>query len=294
MFPFTLSGPPFLLFYAVLAIAVLFGFWRYARSSDGGRVVRLNDLTADPYKIACLRGGEEETLRVAVVNLVDRGLLVNSGDTLVKAANASTDLLRRPLDRAILNRCARQVPYKMVALDPATRAACADYAAELENAGLLRSGAAQSNTLLAFIAAIGLLGGIAIFRVLQALSHGRGNVLFLVLIASGALYLSYRIYANRKTGSGSRAIDSLERLMARLKTRAQRLAPGGAGNDVLLLAAIFGLAALPGTAFPFLNELFPRPRSTDSGGGWSDSGSSCSSGSSCGGGGGGCGGCGGS
>jgi hypothetical protein len=77
--------------------------------------------------------------------------------------------------------------------------------------------------------------------------------------------------------------------MQRLRGRAKTLASGGATNEALLLASVFGVSVLAGPAFGFVEQLFPR--ANQRGG---SCGSSCGS-SSCGGGGcgGGCGGCGG-
>ncbi len=296
MFPFTLPGQSFLAFYAGLSAVMLFGFWLYARS--GGEIAGasgLEDLTSDPYKIAFLRGADEETVRIACFNLVDRGIMGYVGTAYVVSDKANAELLRRPLDRAILAKCAQRASFKQLVADPGVRVACRAYESELSNAGLLRGGAQQNAVLGAFWAVLGLLGGLAIVRILQALSRGRFNIVFLVVLALAACAIAFSIYASRKTSAGSRKLGSLETLMGRLKARAPTLESGGATNEALLAAAVFGLAILPIEAFPFLEQMFPRPRPADTSSGsdssW-DSGSS-SGGSSCGGGGSGCGGCGG-
>jgi len=73
MFPFTLTGSEFLIFYALLCAAVIAGLVVWRRSKEAGEDARVN--LSDPYLIACLRGGSQEAVRVAVVSLVDRGLL---------------------------------------------------------------------------------------------------------------------------------------------------------------------------------------------------------------------------
>ena len=297
MFPFTLPGPPFLAFYAGFSAVVLFGFWLYARGGGGtAGEAGLGDLTSDPYKIAFLRGADEETVRVACFNLVDRGLLKYVGTAYAVSDKANADLLRRPLDRAILAKCekgaARNASFKQLIDDRGVRLACRTYESELSNAGLLRGGAHENAVLKAFWAVFGLLGGLAIARIVQAFSHGRFKIAYLVALAFFACATAFSIYSSRKTFAGARKLRSLETLMGRLKARASTLESGGSTNEALLAAAVFGLAILPTEAFPFLDQMFPRPRPADSSG--SDSGwSSSNSGSSCGGGGSGCGGCGG-
>jgi hypothetical protein len=98
----------------------------------------------------------------------------------------------------------------------------------------------------------------------------------------------YRITHPRQTGRGKALLADLGSLFKSLKDRAAGFQPGSNPAELALLAAVFGVTALPVDAFPYSKTLFPQPSagSGDSGG------SSC--GSSCGGGGcgGGCGGCG--
>ena len=130
-------------------------------------------MTSDPYKIAFLRGSEEETVRIAVVNLIDRGLLGVVGSTLKTTNAEGADMLRRPLDKETLACCATRSPLETVLKNPRVRAACAGYARELQDAGLLRGEFVQGKMNMGLFAVLGLLGGIALARILQALSHGR-------------------------------------------------------------------------------------------------------------------------
>src|SRR6185436_11482472 len=85
-----------------------------------------------------------------------------------------------------------------------------------------------------------------------------------------------------RTARGDALLADLRTLFRRLKDRAGSLRAGGATADAALLAAVFGLSALPASGFAYAKRLYPRAATS--------SGSSCSStscGSSCGGGGGG-------
>ncbi len=302
MFPFNLTGGSFLVFYACLSVAVLCAFWYFARADGGAESdSRLGELTSDPYQIGYLRGAEEETVRLAVINLADRGLLGAVGDKVKASDNSAAEMLRRPLDRAILARSSQLASLDDLAKDRAVLAACHAYRRDLSAAGLLRGEGRDRLVFVAFVGVLVLLGGLAAVRIIQALSHGRSNVLFLVAMAAAACYIGWRLYSSRRTFAGDTKLRSLETLMSRLKARASSLSPGGATNEALLLASVFGLSVLPAASFPFINQLFPQPRPADRSQGGSDSwdstsscSSSSSSGSSCGGGGGsGCGGCGG-
>lgn len=292
IFPFTLAGPSFLFFYAALSALVLIGFWYYNTSSQPGQEARLSELTSDPYRIAYLRAGAAEMVRVAIVNLVDRGLLEAKDDAMLVCAKAQgADLVRRPLDRAILARCATPMPIVHLADSPEVLAAGDAYDAELKGKGLLLDDAARQSRFTGLLVVLAVLGGIALLRLYQALSHGRSNVGFLVILAIAAGGIAIYLYAGRATAAGTRALSSLQTLTKRLQARADQLRKGGATNEALLLAAVFGIYALTNPAFAFVEKLFPKPKESRS----SNCGSSCGSGGGgCGGGGGGCGGCGGS
>jgi uncharacterized protein (TIGR04222 family) len=61
---------------------------------------------ADPYQIAWLRGGTQEAARIAVLALIDRGLLAVRGDNLVNSGSGLS-FVRQPLESAVLACCGR-------------------------------------------------------------------------------------------------------------------------------------------------------------------------------------------
>jgi uncharacterized protein (TIGR04222 family) len=168
------------------------------------------------------------------------------------------------------------------------RVAAADLESHLRSLGLLMDPAAIASRAQARTAVLLLLAGVALARIVQALLAGRSNLMFLVIETFLACLIAYHLPKARLTESGQRALSALQTLLQRLKRRVDTLAPGGATNEAMLVAAMFGLYVLPAAAFPFVEQTFPRPKATDSGGSSSDGGDS----SGCGGGGG-CGGCGG-
>lgn len=286
MFPFTLPGAQFLGLYAVFAVLLVAAFWYYVNSGSSA-TVRLTELTADPYQIAHMRGGEPETVRVAIVNLVDRGLLTAEGRHVRVTRADAADFVRRPLDRAIV-KCsnALELPATL-ASDRTVQAACAAYEGELQRKGLLPSASARAtrNTLMLIVGA--LLVGVCLARLTQAFAQSQTNVFFLIAITAIALWAAAKIWHIRTTVAGSQALSSLRTLMQRLRARRAQLVQGGATNESLLLIAVFGIYELP---FTFVRRLYPRRKRSDSScGGGGGCGGSC--GGSCGGGG--CGGCGG-
>src|ERR1700676_4468200 len=90
--PFDLRGPEFLLFYFFLSLLVIGGVV-LLRRSDEDRDIGKPPID-DPYLVAFLRGRENETLRVATLSLVDRGLLTlkSSGTPLLSLVAADSRL----------------------------------------------------------------------------------------------------------------------------------------------------------------------------------------------------------
>lgn len=291
MNPITWPGERFIVAYLFLAlILIVMGYILWFISGRSSRAARVNDLTDDPYRIAYLRGGAAETIRVALFNLVDRKILAFESDTVCVKRSGAAEALRRNLDREIVKACKAEIRVdKLLTKSSLVKAADA-YATELGPVGLVSYGPERTMRVSFALATGGLLAGVAITKIVYALSHGRSNVGFLVIAAVIATLWVIRVGLKRRTYLGGRMLSNVRTLMTRMKDGAERMRSGGATNEALMLAAAFGLYALPADAFPMVEQMFPKPKPSSSDSSGSDGGgSSCSSGC---GGGGGCGGCG--
>jgi uncharacterized protein (TIGR04222 family) len=286
--PFLLSGPAFLAFYAGLSVVLFVVLWLWLRFTGGEARLKVSELTGDPYRIACLRHGHTEAVRIALFNLIDRGLLDFNDEYIVTVRKDGAELVRRPLDRAILAVCATPITAKQILRHQRVTSEAARYRAEIVNKGLLPP---RGMVWTLILVGCGLLGGVAVTKIGIALAQGRFNVAFLAALSVAACIVLANTLANTRSRAGAETLAQLEFMTRRLKDRAKSLKSGGATNEALLLASVHGLSALPEDEFAFVTWLFPKPKArdwldTDSGGGDG----SCSSGC---GGGGGCGGCGG-
>lgn len=293
MNPFYFSGPEFLFFYIVFTVIVLGGvvFWR--RRAELPAAPPKLDLS-DPYLIAYLRGGDAEVLRVATVTLIDRGLLKAEGTRLYRAEHASPNAVRRPVEQALLKKYASGGEAVWMFEDDGLKTACQEYERALKKVQLLPDASVNQARLRRLVVAALLLTGVGFTKIFLALSQGRTNVGFLIVLIVIALIVAAALSFPRLTESGKAMIADVKSLYSGLKDRAKTLKPGGASIEPMMLAAVFGVGALHGEGFTYANRLFPRATQADSGSsGGAACGSSC--GSSCGGGGGcgGCGGCGG-
>lgn len=303
MNPFDLTGPQFLVFYAIFAGLVIAGmvFWRKrAESSETPKI----DLS-DPYLIAYLRAGEREVLRVATIALVDRGLLIQAGRQIKRAEHASPNSVQRPIEKALLKKYTRSGEVSWIFEDEGLSKACESYENTLRTARLLPDDSVNQARLIRLVVACFLLTGVGFTKILLAIEAGRKNVGFLVLFIIVAMAIAAKISFPRLTESGKIMIEDVKSLYNGLRTRALTADLGATGIEPMMVAAVFGVGALAGPAFAFADVLFPHRKrdgsnscATDGGCGSScssSSSSSCSSGSSCGSScGGGCGGCGGS
>jgi len=287
MNPFDLSGPPFLLFYIVLAVIVIAALKLVIDEAESGPARALP--LSDPYQIAWLRGGTPEAARIAVLSLSDRGLLAVSGNDLVTASAASLASVQQPIERAILACCGHSGTAATAVLDDrAVERACAPFRARLERLQLMPDAAMRARRYRWFAVAAAILLCVAIAKIVVAFGRGRYNVGFLIILAAIGLLLVWLLVRRPRTHLGNRMLKDLRRLFGALRQRAGTIRPGSMTSDAMLLAAVFGISALPSTGFADLHRVYKKAAS--SGGGC---GSACGSGCG-GGGGGGCGGCGGS
>lgn len=288
-FPFSLAGPPFLAFYAVLMLALWAALWLAKRSLGAPGAPTLGpDLARDPYAVACLRVGPEEAVRVAVVALMDRGALAADGDGRVAITEDGRRLPSNvDLERAVLQSCRGDAPLaSALPRDAGVLRSARAIEEGLKRQGLLWSGPLQRKRSRLCWAAAAVLLAVAGVRVLQTLAAGHSNLGFLIGLTVLALIGVWVLAQGRLTATGQKKLRDLQTLLRGLRQRADTLQPGRSSRDVALLAGAFGLAVLPAAAFAFAREVYPPPSggsSSDSGGSSGSSDSSSDGGSGCGG-----------
>jgi uncharacterized protein (TIGR04222 family) len=287
------SGPAFLLVYAVLATLANLWLRQHLRRREAAKPARFLEFAQDPYLVAYLREGAEESTRLAIFSLIDRGLLEEAGGAVRSARADAEALARRPIEKAVLSCCSEWTRLDRIEGSDGVLAACRSYRDELGAHALLANDQVYAERFKPYLATLAVVLGVALVRIWWALAQGRHNIGFLIVMAiAGAIGLAIA-FRRRRTGLGDAAIARLKVLFANLKRNSSALLPGGENNDAVLTAACFGMVALPADRFPYLDRVFPKPQSSGGDGGGGDSGSSGGNSGSGGCGGGGCGGCGG-
>lgn len=331
-------GPTFLVFYAVTIVLTLTTCLLVLRASDW--TARLSPpvipQNPDPYEIAYLRGGENEVARSVIFALVQRGFLrlASRGGPAVEQAEKPKEEERRSMssmERRVFDWFSKPHTvnglFDEEALPRHLKPFCAAYEQKLQSEKLLTPTDLHGRTRQVMLAGAAIILGLGGYKLLVALSRGRFNVVFLILLAAaGTFVLSRLCRTGRLSRRGRVYLAKLQLAFERLRLRPlPQTAPVGGGGDgaalaafdpaLLLLVGVYGVSALAGTPFDSYRQTFAQSAASQgAGGSWggtsttscgstsggsssSDSGSSCSSGSSgssCGSscGGGGCGGCG--
>jgi uncharacterized protein (TIGR04222 family) len=294
--PFDLRGPQFLVFYLALGALVALTARILLRSREAGAASPRP--LHDYLDIAFLRGGPAEAIRVAVLTLVERGLLKIVGIKQVEAvAERAASVASKATERHILAKCATATVMDAILSDSSiAEAARNECEPGLVRQGLLPSDEQRAFRRAVFVAAAVLLLGVAGVKIAVAMARGRTNIEFLTMLSIVSVIVAWAVTHSRQTSAGQSVLADMRTLFSGLRRTAASLQMGSA-NDFALLAATFGIhEAL--SHHPEARTLFPRRTSSSSSADSSSScGSSCGSsssscGSSCGGGGGGCGGCG--
>jgi uncharacterized protein (TIGR04222 family) len=285
MNPLDLRGPDFLLFYLGVALTTLALLWWFRRQAESGLQTGPVNLS-DPYEIAYLRGGRDEAIRVAVLSLMKRGVLAMRNDKeIVTEGPAGARSLTHPLEKAVANFFSSPLEIRQLYKHVLVREAADRYKSGLAERGLLPDEGVRKQRLNRVACALLVLWGLGGAKIAIALARGRTNIWFLVPMMGVFTAAVFAVTFRQRTRAGSEAVAGVKKLF-----RQQQNPHEDAGAaELAMLAAVFGMGAVPLAAFPNRQVLFPQASS--SGG---SCGSSC--GSSCGGSGcgsGGCGGCGG-
>lgn len=293
--PFDWSGPWFLLAYLIFGLLVYYSVRELLIRQELRNPHAQLSLADDPYRIAFLRGGALEAVKIAAIVLVDRGLLRADGPLLETASADSLRFASHDIERDVLRLyLGRQGHSKELAAQADMLPSCRAYQDSLTQQELLVGPPLLRRRERITWPAHYLLLTVAAVKAVIAISRQHYNLLFLALLLATFLLMLRGLRTQASSWSAQRLLTDLRMLFGRLNQRAARLQAGSSSADMALLAAIFGLGALPLSVYAYVAELYPVPRhsSDSSSGGTGDSSSGGGDGGGDGGGSG-CGGCGG-
>ena len=291
MNPFDLRGPEFLLFYIILCALVLASSWWLRETGEAGPTPQVP--LDDPYFFAFLRGGDAEVFRDAIVILLDRGSLSAIGGT-VQSVGGPTSEATHPAEQEVLSFFKSSHPAYDALQQGTLGSSIEAYESKAEQLGVLPNARERGRRYVRYGIAAFALATIAFIKILVALSRGRTNIGFLIILSVLVQIALVKIAIPRLTTKGRALIRDIQSLFSDLEARRPLLRPNAGTKEIAWLVAVFGVSALPTAGFPDIKALFPQSSGRRSfGGSCSSCGAATSCGSTCGGGGGGCGGCGG-
>ncbi len=311
-----MRGPMFLAFFAGVTFILIITCRSYLRSLDQTRNRPSPHVPPEPSprEITYLRGGKNELLRLLILELVQRGYLQVKEDSINRAHHHPDAGYLGEVERACFNFFCTETPIRGLFDGPATNLLdpwCAELETRAREEELLLDDSIRSRARNVFATSLVLLLGLAGYKAVVALSRGHFNLGFLMMMTIAAgIILRLVCWANapRLSARGREFIERLQVTLSRFKPSLfRRPNPETIETNLLLIASVFGLAALHRTTYAHCSKAFAKaaaPQTFADGGtgsgcsscgstsSSSSSGSGCSSGgSSCGGGG--CGGCGG-
>jgi uncharacterized protein (TIGR04222 family) len=180
--PLDLPGPPFLAFYAGLAIIVLLVLYAIRRMGEENETPHMR--FDDPYLIAFLRGGKNEALRVATVSLVDRGILKWEGLTTLSATPHEP---ARPIEQALVRHFGPPASATSIFTGSSLAATTDEYRTKLTRLKLLPDDGQRFARWRRLALALTVLIGVSAAKVWVALSRGRTNLAFLIILTVVAI-----------------------------------------------------------------------------------------------------------
>ncbi len=297
----TMYGPYFLALYAaVIVTTVTVARW-IVRSGDSTRELATPTVpeSPDPYLLAYLRGGKNEVARLALFDLLHRGVLRQTTrasffgwsqkDYLGLVANSELKGLP-PLLRSMAKWVGREREARSVFSD-GIGGVVQDYAEAVqrkaERLNLATPQEELASRRMITVAAFLIVLALGAYKFVAAWMTEHRNVTFLVALGvAGCVLVPWLASPRKLTHLGCRTLQAMQTAFEGLKSDFRQ--DGTYDPRTVLAMGIFGIAVLQGTAYGAFHDLFRHSAGSSSG-----CGSSCGSG--CGGGGcggGGCGGCG--
>jgi len=290
-------GPYFLLFYAFVSgvTIVICGLSIHSSDQTANLPLPLVPANPDPYEIAYMRGGENEVIRLALLNLTGRGYLQIAGDRLEKARNHPDPLILPVIERDVFRWFVSSHKAQEIfqsSLPATVKQHCTVYEQHLQNEKLLRPDETKQIAQRVSWKGVLIILGLGSYKLVVALAKGYTNVVFLIVLGIVSLItLAVVCKPLRLSQRGQGYLKRLQQTFESLKSQASILHPSGTDFGLLLPVAIFGVGMLSATPYAEFEKMFHLSAASGGGGCGGDSGG-CGAG--CGGGcGGGCAGCGG-
>ncbi|MBG1267212.1 TIGR04222 domain-containing membrane protein [Nostoc sp. WHI] len=289
-------GVDFLLFYCSVIGITLVVCWQLIKDPTKNQPLPLIPAEPDPYEIAYLRSQETGIANVVLFDLIVRGYLQVSEQSISQVANHPDVSQLQPIEREVFDRLSSSSTAK-TSLSLATKSIqlyCNAYEEKLQNEQLLYAFQWQIRNIIVVLIGAMIIFSLWGYKLLIVLGKGGHEESFLVSISffyivfllgfvSDLLqgFVSNRSHLSQR---GKVYLQQLQATFSRLQQKVKNEIPSV--FDYNLVVALFGVEALAGTSYnsyykAFFPPTFSRTASRGSRSSGSSSSSSSDSGSSC-------------
>jgi uncharacterized protein (TIGR04222 family) len=288
-----MPGPSFLALYAATIVLIVVHAAVTIRRRDPTRGIEPPPVPSkpDPCEVAYLRGGENELTRLLIFELLHDSYLqqapegaetghASGGPKIERAPDHPDpdrlDLLRRRVFDAFSEARSPRELFQPGGLAAQIGEQCRPLDWALAEEQLLSPAEWHRAVLPDRLAGTVLILALGGYRLLLALAKGRHNVGGLVLLAFvGLIVMAVASQVPRLTRRGQDYLARLRDAFGGLKARAAETATAGADPSILLVPAVFGVAALADTSYAYVPELFKAANSDGGGCGGACGGCGC-------------------
>ena len=220
---FNLMGPEFLVFYIVLGIVASLLLKYLFQKVESCFPAALQDCT-DPYELAALKGGANETIRIALFSLIDRGLLKASGTT-VSAEPQAKVMVNQPIERAVVSYFMEPRTVKEFFTDSDVVDAGKTVCRKLADEGLLSDISVYIWRLVPALATLALLIWVSVTKMGIALDNGKDNITFLAILTLAFTLWVMSTGVVKLSGAGKEVLQRARYSYEYLEKHVERASP---------------------------------------------------------------------
>ena len=257
IFPFYLNGEDFLYFYTFFGFISLILYHILRFLYESGRVNKLQ--LDDPYLIAYLRGGKNETLRILTISLVEKNILVYKNDELEVKKNSSNTEDLSTFERDVVNYFLYSKKANSIFTESSFEKHFEYYRHFLEINHLL-----PDNTIFYYrrISFLFLFGGIIILgalRIYFSIINSHYNLIYLLIIMGSLIFFFIKYSFPRLTIKGKKFLTNLQKIVKKELSSIpySKKRVNLEHEHSLYMAALLGSSFITANYF-YTNQLYPK------------------------------------
>ena len=267
--PFDLPGSDFIRFFILLWMVNLgLAAWLRWTLRQPHEETGVKGAELDPYAVAYLAGGEDQTVNAAIANLVHVGVLKADATTPRLLRESPLPPVTHPFEEAVYDKVAALGGSNIAGIRQQTGSQLSAIEEQLRRLGLLvsRSQSAKAVCYPLFLAL--LVSALGVVKISVGLSRAK-PVGFLIFLCMVSVLVALGAFARRPRRSrrGDQVLAGLKERHAGLQKSWANNSADVAANVLPLAIGLFGLTALAATPLADLQKTLRKPAGSDGCGG---------------------------